>query len=47
MKFPMEQAVLVALFIVAVLGLSTCNVPQQKCSIVHENVPHLQKCEAW
>ena len=47
MKFPTEQALLATLLIVVLLSMSTCNMPQQKCNIIHEAAPHLQKCEVW
>ena len=48
MNFPTEEALISLALILVLVSMVTCAPKErQQCNIIHENAPHLQKCEIW
>ena len=48
MRFPTEQIIISIVLALILVSMVTCTPKEErKCDVIHEAVPHLQKCEVW
>lgn len=45
MKFPAEQVIISLVLVLVLISMTTCTPQEKNCNVIHENAPHLQKCE--